>query len=170
MGRVSSSQPCVYRSFPARIVLYRATLLVGSLVLGGVVSASVGRPGLAAYGVVALVALLWTMGHACRNCAYHGRRCDLGVSLVAARLFPRRGTPRAFPPQARAALKLLAAMLALPLALGVGALASGAPRASLPWLLIYAAALGAVIATTAISCPHCAMRNLCPLSLCRPGR
>ena len=164
------SQPCVYRDFPSGVVLYRAALLVGTLILGGIVSLEAGGLGLLAYVVVGLTALLWTMSHACRNCAYHGRRCDLGVSLVAARLFPRGGKPAHFPPLARTALKWLGAMLALPIALYAAGLIGVGRRAGPAWLVIYVAMVGIVIATTATSCPHCAMRNICPLSFHRDRR
>jgi hypothetical protein len=160
-------QPTVYKDFPARIVLYRAPLLVATVVLGGITSLSIGILGLMGFIACALVAILWTMRHACRNCAYHGRRCDLGVSLLATVLHPVPGSPKAFPRSAKIAVGLLAVMLAVPFALGIGSLIGAYSTGKLWWFGIYAVAVVAVIWTTALSCPHCAMRRICPISFYR---
>jgi len=163
-------QPTVYKDFPARIVLYRGPLLVATLVLGGIVSLSIGIPGLMGFIACALVAILWTMRHACRRCAYHGRRCDLGLSLLATVLHPVPGSPKAFPRFAKIAVGLLAVMLAVPFALGIGSLIGAQSTGKLWWFGIYTVAVAAVIWTTALSCQHCAMRRICPISFYRAKR
>lgn len=174
--------PEVYRRFPLRVVAYRAVLLVGTLVLGGFVAArAAGWPGLAVYGAFALYAILRTMAVACRNCAYHGSRCDLGVSLLASLLHPQAGPRNRFVPGVREGLWLLGIMLLIPLLLGLAGVALDALHRPGPWnapggpalwalLLGYAAAVAAVIGTTVLSCPHCMMRGVCPLSFWKPQR
>jgi hypothetical protein len=159
----------VYRDFPVPVVLYRAALLLGTLVLGGLLAARLHPVALALYIACSLAAILWTMGHSCRHCAYHGRRCDLGVSLVATLLFPRAGSPRRFRPYTKVAIWLLAVLLALPIPAGVALVLLRPAPAVFLLFGAYLLAVAAVIWTTTLSCPHCAMRGICPLSFYRPA-
>ncbi len=173
-------QPEMYRDFPLRVVLYRAPLLLVTLSLGGVVAYGLGWIALTGYVVYALIAILWTMRNACRHCGYHGKRCDLGVSLVASLLHPVRGNAKQFKPGVKVALWLLGGLLAIPLLLGIAELVligvgvfcrnvDGAvicPAAL--WFMLYVTAVVATIWTTVLSCPHCQMRSVCPLSFYRP--
>jgi len=156
--------PAVYRDFPIWIVLYRALLLLATLTVGGIVSSSMGWIGLTGFILYSLSAILWTMAHACRNCAYHGHRCDLGVSLLATVLHPAGGTTTVFRRYTVTAVWLLAMMLAVPVGLGIAGLILDFTTMSLTWFIIYCLTVAAVIRTTALSCPHCSMRRICPLS------
>ncbi len=163
-----SNSKVVYKNFPLRIVLYRAPLLVGTLVIGGIVSNFLGWIGLVVYLVYTVTAILWTMDNVCRNCAYHGKRCDLGVSLVASLIHPQKGTTKVFREKVVTALWMLGTMLFVPLIMGVVSLVGSYSLANLIWVVVYSLAVTAVIWTTVLSCPHCAMRAICPLSFYKP--
>jgi len=157
-------RPEVYKNFPLRIVLYRAPLLVMTLVVGGIVSAELGKIGLIFFLLYTISAVLWTMKHACRNCAYHGKRCDLGVSLVASIIHREKGNTKLFHDNVVIALWLLLIMLIIPLFLGIARMIISFDYIILYWIIGYVLMVAAVILTTILSCPHCAMRAVCPLS------
>ena len=118
-GTTMTEHPQVYHNFPLRIVLYRAALLVVTVLLGGIVSALAGWVWLGVYLVWAVLAIVITLKLACRNCDYHGKRCDLGISLLATALHPAPATPEKFRRGMKTAVWYLAIMLAIPLLIGV---------------------------------------------------
>jgi hypothetical protein len=83
-------------------------------------------------------------------------------------LHPRKGTPAVFRRNTIVGVWLLLAMLTIPLVLGGVSLALQYTVQGLVVYLLYVAAVAAVIWTTALSCPHCAMRGRCPASFYRP--
>jgi hypothetical protein len=155
---------CVYKNFPLRIVLFRAALLLGTFFVGGYLLAQIHFAALAGYLLYAAITIIATLAYACRNCFYHGRICDSGFSLWAARLFPERGERPRFTTEAR---KVIAPLLVLTMAPALGwtvAFALPKPSPSIAWLLIY---VGLTViwayTTPRMACPHCAMNDICPL-------
>ncbi|MBD3167487.1 hypothetical protein GF324_12880, partial [bacterium] len=160
--------PPVYKNFPLRVVLYRAPLLLVTIGLGAFVSFYLGWIALAAFLLYTTTSILWIMAHSCKNCAYHGRRCDLGVSLLATVLHPQKGTPAVFRQYTIVGIWLLLGMLAVPMFLGAIGLALKFSFSNLVWFGLYIAAAVAAVWTTVLSCPNCAMRGRCPASFYRP--
>ncbi len=102
----------------------------------------------------------------CRNCDYHGRCCDLGLGLLAGKLFKKKGDLDDFVKRAQQTLPPLAVLMIAPPIGGIGYLVS--QWSTLVFVLL-AANLGLLVAFALtgkyMACPRCRMRGCCPLSL-----
>jgi hypothetical protein len=161
---MEQSRPCIYESFPLRIVALRVTMTCALFALGGIVSWGLGLWALIAYLVGVIAVVLGTMATVCRRCRYYGHRCDLGWSVIATVLFPPDRDDRRYIQAGMRSFPWLILLVVTPVVLGLVALLLDFSLARLGWLLGYGAAAGIFVMTTPLtSCPHCRMNDICPL-------
>jgi hypothetical protein len=161
---MEQSRPCIYESFPLRIVALRVAMTCALFALGGIVSWGLGLWALIAYLVGVSAVVLGTMATVCRRCRYYGRRCDLGWSVIATLLFPPDRDDSRYIQAGMRSFPWLLLLVGAPVGIGIVSLLLQFSPARLAWLLGYGAAVGIFVATTPItSCPHCRMNDICPL-------
>lgn len=156
----------LYEDFPPGIVAVRAVLLVMVAVLGTVLGLSLGWPFALGYLVLYLAVFLGIAKTTCGHCRYYGRVCDSGLSRVGTALSSCPGDTSEYPRRGRRATPPLFAALLTPFLLGGLGLGGGAWV--LPALAAYGVVFAMVVATTRyLACPHCVMRDICPMCMDR---
>jgi len=156
-----------YQEFPLSTVVYNLVTLGGALAAGVIIVVQFGFGATASY--LALLALtgVGLLATVCARCSYYGRRCALGLGVVAPRAFKKGQEDEFFrtAPQF-VVLLLLALLLFLPIAGGVVLLATEYSTGRLALLVaLVGLLLAGLIPHPRLVCSHCCQgeRGLCPI-------
>ena len=154
-----------YERFPARIVLFRLFLYGLLFASAGVVLSWYRQAAMFGYWGWSLALILLVVATVCRHCRYHGKVCDTGLGIVAGKCFPEGGPdPERFVRAARIVILPFLLLLAMPLVVGIAAMANLPSASRVAVFALFCAASVAVIATTPLlACPRCKMNDTCPL-------
>ena len=161
---MSDKSPCVYDDFPRPITLIRGGLFLAWFVSGAVLAGlSLGLVAVLSFVAIDIAVIAAIMRKSCSRCRYYGHRCDSGMGLVVATLFPQKPTDE-YAEHAQAGIVLMFLIFAVPPILAAVAMFSGVSGLVLPLLANLAFLAAFVITTPALGCRHCKMADICPLS------
>jgi hypothetical protein len=162
-------EPQLYDVFPLRIVIFRLALASAFLMLAALILSFWGTVFLIGYVFLAAAVFTWIMANVCTSCAYHGRRCDLALGLLAGILFKEQRDNRRFWRKGKKSLPMLYLLAAMPALAGAALLIRTFSNQILIMTLVYLfISIVFFLSTPVVSCPHCLMRDFCPA--CRAFR
>ena len=157
--------PEIYENFPWRIVFFRQFLAVAFLASAIFVMSHFSSNVVMSYIAYVVLLFLGIAVFVCRYCYYHGRRCDLGFSIIATILTKKGQDKSKFGENGRLSIPFLLIMFLVPTIFG--AINFGQEISPRNGLMLFAVLITGVVfvySTPKLSCPHCKMIALCPLA------
>ena len=153
-----------YARYPLSIVAFRLGIVLSLLGIStAIVTVSSILAGML-YGTAVIAVIALTMSRACVRCDYYHSRCDTGLSVVTRRFFKKKENRAVFSKEAQRCGRYLLVVLIFPFGVSILSLIRERRTVDVVLLGIWGALVALYIVTTLkLACPHCRMRDVCPL-------
>lgn len=162
MTQNTNQEKCLYENFPLWIVVVRHLIMTSFILTGALVMYRFHIWAMIGYLVFYIFTVAILLSLVCRNCYYHGKRCDLAMGLLAGLLLKKGPGSESFRRNAPKTYPFLIILLLVPLAVGVFRALVNYSTNGLIWLLLYLLSFAAAVITTRyLSCPNCRMQGIC---------